>query len=109
MATKEKMLRVVAGLLPDATVEDAMERLLFLAKVERGMAQADADKTVPHAEAKGRMGVSVHPVERASRPWCRYACIAAIMPETATWARRPCFENGFFVKRGERLRMGKWL
>ena len=47
--------------------------------------------------------VSVHPVARASRPWCRYACIAAIMSETATWAGRPCYENGFYVQRGERL------
>lgn len=55
MTTKEKMLRVVENLPPDATVEEAMEQLLFLAKVERGLEQADSGKTVPHAEVKERM------------------------------------------------------
>ena len=33
---KQKVLEAVQQLPPDATVEDAMERLYFLAKVERG-------------------------------------------------------------------------
>ena len=42
--------------LPDnATVEDAMERLLLLSKVEKGIEQADAGLTVPHSEVKERM------------------------------------------------------
>ncbi len=40
MTTIEKMLCVVENLPPDATVEEAMEPLLFLAKVERGLEQA---------------------------------------------------------------------
>lgn len=52
---KQKVLEAVQQLPPDATVEDAMERLYFLAKVERGLAQADAGKTVPHAQAKARL------------------------------------------------------
>jgi predicted transcriptional regulator len=52
---KQKVLEAVQQLPPDATVEDAMERLYFLAKVERGLAQADAGETVPHAQAKARL------------------------------------------------------
>ena len=52
---KQKVLEAVQQLPPDATVEDAMERLYFLAKVERGLAQADAGNTVPHAQAKERL------------------------------------------------------
>jgi len=36
MTTKEKAVRAVQELPDDASFEDAMERLLFLAKVERG-------------------------------------------------------------------------
>ena len=52
MTTKEKMLQAVEDLPADATIEDAMERFLFLAKVERGLKQADDGKTIPHAEVR---------------------------------------------------------
>ena len=41
ISIKQKVLEAVQQLPPDATVEDAIERLYFLAKVERGVAQAD--------------------------------------------------------------------
>ena len=34
-----------------ATLEDAIERLCFLAKVEEGLRQLDAGETVPYAGA----------------------------------------------------------
>ena len=55
MTTKEKMLHAVEELPADATVEDAMERFLFLAKVERGVEQADTGQTIPHKEVRERM------------------------------------------------------
>jgi len=55
MTTKEKLVHVIEHLPDDATIEDAMERLLFLAKVERGIQQADAGETIPHAQVKERM------------------------------------------------------
>ena len=55
MTTKEKVIDVVEDLPDDASIEDAMERLLFLAKVERGIQQADAGKTIPHAQVRERM------------------------------------------------------
>jgi predicted transcriptional regulator len=51
---KDKIVETVKSLPSDATVEDAMERLLFLAKVERGLRQADAGDTIPHSEMKQR-------------------------------------------------------
>ena len=52
---KQKVLEAVQQLPPDATVEDAMERLYFLAKVERGVAQADAGETLSHEAARKRL------------------------------------------------------
>jgi predicted transcriptional regulator len=52
---KERVLDAVRGLPDDATVEDAMERLYFLAKVEEGERQADAGQTVSHEEARRRV------------------------------------------------------
>jgi len=52
---KQKVLEAVQKLPADATVEDVMERLYFLAKVERGLAQADAGETIPHDQAKKRL------------------------------------------------------
>ena len=53
--TKEKMIHALQNLPDEATTEDAMERLLFLAKVEKGLTQAESGKTIPHSEAKQRM------------------------------------------------------
>lgn len=54
---KERVLEAVRQLPPDATVEDAMERLYFLAKIERGIADADAGRVVSHDEAKRRFSL----------------------------------------------------
>lgn len=55
MTTKEKMIHAMEALPADATIEDALERLLLMAKVERGLAQADEGKTISHAEVRERM------------------------------------------------------
>ena len=52
---KQKVIEAVENLPADATVEDAMERLYFLAKIQRGLEQADAGDTIPHDEAKKRL------------------------------------------------------
>jgi predicted transcriptional regulator len=49
---KQRILEAIEKLPPDATVEDAIERLVFLAKIERGIAELDAGKGVSHVEAK---------------------------------------------------------
>ncbi len=55
MTTKQKVVQAVQGLPEDASYEDAMERLLFLAKVEKGLQQADVGQTVPHEKVKQKM------------------------------------------------------
>jgi len=55
MTTKEKMIRMVLTLPEDASVEDGMERLLLLAKIERGLQQANAGELIPHEKVKERM------------------------------------------------------
>jgi predicted transcriptional regulator len=52
---KERVLDAVRDLPDDATVEDAMERLYFLAKIHEGLRQAEAGETVSHEEAKRRI------------------------------------------------------
>jgi predicted transcriptional regulator len=51
---KEEMVRLIQDLPEDATVEDAIERLCFLAKIERGLEQSEAGKTISHDEIKSR-------------------------------------------------------
>ena len=52
---KKQVLETLAHLPADATVEDAIERLYFLAKVQEGLRQAAAGQTVPNEEAKKRL------------------------------------------------------
>ena len=55
MTIREKVIQAVQDLPDDASVEDAMERLLLLAKIERGIQQADSGETITHTEVKERM------------------------------------------------------
>lgn len=48
-------MNAVRSLPKDASYEDAMERLLFLAKVEKGLQQADAGQTISHDTMKEKM------------------------------------------------------
>lgn len=52
---KQKVLEAIEKLPADATLEDAIERLVFLAKIDRGLAELDAGKGVDHTEAKRRL------------------------------------------------------
>jgi predicted transcriptional regulator len=56
VTTKERILEALRNLPPDATVDDAIERLVFMAKVEEGLAQLDAGQGVPNEEVKRRFG-----------------------------------------------------
>jgi predicted transcriptional regulator len=56
-STKQLIRDAVEKLPADATVEDAMERLYLLAKIERGLAQADAGETLSHEEVRARLGL----------------------------------------------------
>ena len=51
------MVEAIRELPADATVDDAIERLVFLAKIEEGLAQLDRGEGVPHNEVKRRLGL----------------------------------------------------
>ena len=52
LPAKQLLREAVEHLPDDATVEDAMERLYFLAKVARGLEAADRGDVVSHEEAR---------------------------------------------------------
>ena len=56
-STKDLLHETADKLPADASVEDAMERLFFLAKIERGLEQANSGKTVSHEEVGRRLGL----------------------------------------------------
>ena len=54
---RARILQALETLPPDATFEDAIERLVFLAKIEAGLAELDASEGIPHQEVKRRLGL----------------------------------------------------
>ncbi len=50
MTTKEKILTVIESLDDDVSIEQAIDRLYLLRKIETGIQQADADEGVEHEE-----------------------------------------------------------
>ena len=46
MTIKQKVIEAVRDLPDNASIEDAMQRLLFLAKIDRGIQQAEAGQTI---------------------------------------------------------------
>jgi predicted transcriptional regulator len=55
MTEKQRVLEAVQRLPDDATVEDAIERLCFVAKVQKGLSELDAGQGITHEEAKRRI------------------------------------------------------
>lgn len=52
---KQDALRAIEQLPSDASVEEVMERLYFMDKVERGLRQIAAGQVVSHEGAKRRL------------------------------------------------------
>ena len=52
---KKKIINSLLDLPEKVTVEEAMERLFLLAKIEKGIKQADDDQCISHDEAKEKM------------------------------------------------------
>lgn len=55
LTAKQKILQAMEGLPDDTTLEDAIERLCFLAKVEEGLRQSERGEVLSHDEAKQRL------------------------------------------------------
>jgi predicted transcriptional regulator len=53
--TKAKIVRAIEELPEDATIEDAIECLVFLHKIEVGLRQAEEGKTVSLDEVEARL------------------------------------------------------
>jgi predicted transcriptional regulator len=51
---KQRAIDAIRSLPEQATIEDAIERLCFIAKIEEGLRQADAGQLIPHDEVKKR-------------------------------------------------------
>jgi predicted transcriptional regulator len=52
---KKKIMNSLRDLPEKTTVEEAMERLYLLAKIEKGIKQADEGECISHEEAKEKM------------------------------------------------------
>jgi len=50
MATKAEFMKALNDLPENATIDDAVERLVFMLAVEHGLAQADAGDLIAHEE-----------------------------------------------------------
>ncbi len=50
--TKEQFTKAIVDLPETATLDDAIERLLFLSAVEEGLAQMRRGEGIPHEEVK---------------------------------------------------------
>jgi hypothetical protein len=48
MTTKEKILNVISSLDDDVSIEQAIDRLYLLYKIEIGLSQADAGEGIEH-------------------------------------------------------------
>lgn len=55
MDTKQQILKAIEELPENAKVEDALERLYLLYKIERGVEQADSGELISQEEARQRM------------------------------------------------------
>jgi predicted transcriptional regulator len=55
--SRDRMIEALRELPPDATVDDAIERLVFLAKIEAGLTELDRGEGIPHDEVRRRLGV----------------------------------------------------
>jgi predicted transcriptional regulator len=53
--TRDRVLEVIKNLPPETSVEEAMERLYFLADIEEGLRQVEDGQVLSHEEAKRRL------------------------------------------------------
>jgi predicted transcriptional regulator len=55
VTNKQRILDALRDLADDASIEEAMERLYALAKMEKGLAQLDAGRSLDHEEVERRL------------------------------------------------------
>ena len=52
---KEKVIEVAEELPQEFELEELIEKLIFIEKVEKGLKQLDEKETLPHEEAKKKI------------------------------------------------------
>ncbi len=50
MTTKEKVRKLLDGLPDDCSIEDVLYHLYVIQSIDRGLADIEAGKTIPHEE-----------------------------------------------------------
>ena len=55
MEAKQQILKAIEQLPDDASVEDAIDQLYLLYKIDRGLRQADRGELISQEEARRRM------------------------------------------------------
>jgi len=53
--SREQIIEALQDLPTDATFDDAIDRLIFLAKIDAGLAELDEGKGIPHDEVKRQL------------------------------------------------------
>ena len=51
-SAKQLALQALEALPDDASIDEAIERLCFVAKIEEGLRQSESGELVPHEEVK---------------------------------------------------------
>jgi hypothetical protein len=54
VATRDQIIESLKTLPPESTLEDVVEHLYFMAKLERGLQQSEARELISHDEVKRR-------------------------------------------------------
>ncbi len=55
MPAKEQLYKIADELIPTASVDDVMDKLFLLHKIETGTNQADEGRVIPHGEVEQRV------------------------------------------------------
>lgn len=55
--TRDRIIEALQAMPADITIDDAIERLVSLAKIESGLLELDRGEGVPHDKAKHRFGL----------------------------------------------------
>jgi hypothetical protein len=54
---RDRIIEALQAMSPDATIDDVIERLVFLAKIETGLAELNRSEGIQHDEARRRFGL----------------------------------------------------
>ena len=56
-AIRDRIIEALKSLPREASYDDAIERILFLAKIDEGLAELDRGEGVPHEDVRKRLGL----------------------------------------------------